>query len=217
MAIRRQRGRPPHPDVLTPAEWRVADAVRHGMRNRTIARLRGISAGAVKFHLTNIRDKLGLGSRGALRFWRGAPRTGAAPIRPEETRHVSTLQLGPIGQIARSVSDLPRAEAWYRDVLGLPHLYTFGKLAFFDCGGTRLLIEDRSIVENPNLHNDSVLYFRVPDIDTAYDALRQKGVEFVGAPHMIHRHADGTEEWMAFFRDPDGGLLALMAQRARGE
>jgi DNA-binding CsgD family transcriptional regulator/catechol 2,3-dioxygenase-like lactoylglutathione lyase family enzyme len=213
MAIRRRRGRPPHPDVLTPAEWRVADAVRHGMRNRTIARLRGISGNAVKFHLGNIRDKLGLRSREALRFWRGVPRAQASPGRLEEERHVSTLQLGEIGQIARSVRDLPRAEAWYRDVLGLPHLYTFGKLAFFDCGGTRLLIEDRSIIEDPNLHNDSVLYFRVPDIDTAYDTLRQRGVEFVGAPHMIHRHADGLEEWMAFFRDPDGGLLALMAQK----
>ena len=213
MAIRRRRGRPPHPDVLTPAEWRVADAIRHGMRPGTIARLQGVSADAVKFHIANIRGKLGLGSREVLRFWRGARRSQAAPIHSGENRPVSTLQLGPIGQIARSVSDLPRAEAWYRDVLGLPHLYTFGKLAFFDCGGTRLLIEDRSIIEDPNLHNDSVLYFRVPDIDAAYDTLRGKGVQFIGAPHLIHRHADGTEEWMAFFRDPDGGLLALMAQK----
>ena len=77
------------------------------------------------------------------------------------------LTLGPIGQIARAVKDLAEAERFYRDVLGLPHLFTAGKLAFFDCGGVRLMLEDRSIVDVPDLHNDSVLYFRVPDINPA--------------------------------------------------
>ena len=124
----------------------------------------------------------------------------------------SELRLGAIGQVARTVKDFNRAEAWYKDVLGLPHLYTYGKLAFFDCGGVRLMIEDRSIGEVPNLHNDSVLYFRVPHIQAAYDTLLARNVEFIGAPHMIARHPDGTEEWMAFFKDCDGGLLALMSQ-----
>jgi catechol 2,3-dioxygenase-like lactoylglutathione lyase family enzyme len=123
----------------------------------------------------------------------------------------SDLKLGAIGQIARAVKDIQRAEAWYRDVLGLPHLFTAGKLAFFDCGGTRLMIEDQSLVNEPALHNDSILYFRVSDILAAHETLRAKGVEFVGAPHMIHKHQDGTEEWMAFFKDSEGGLLALMA------
>ncbi|MGE3697155.1 MAG: LuxR C-terminal-related transcriptional regulator, partial [Dehalococcoidia bacterium] len=47
------RGRPRHPDVLTPAEWRVVNAVRHGMSNRVIAERRGISLDAVKFHVAN--------------------------------------------------------------------------------------------------------------------------------------------------------------------
>jgi catechol 2,3-dioxygenase-like lactoylglutathione lyase family enzyme len=110
------------------------------------------------------------------------------------------------------VKDLKRAEAWYRDVLRLPHLYTYPPLAFFDCGGTRLMLEDAKIIEASGLKNDSVLYFRVPDIDTAYDALRARGVEFTDAPHMIARHPDGTEEWMSFFRDSEGGLLAIMSQ-----
>lgn len=50
--------------------------------------------------------------------------------------------LGPIGQVARSVSDIKAAEKWYRDVLGLRHLYTFGNLAFFDCGGLRLVLSE---------------------------------------------------------------------------
>ena len=122
------------------------------------------------------------------------------------------LNLGAIGQIARAVPDLAVAERFYRDVLGLRHLFTAGKLAFFDCGGVRLMVEDRSIVEVPNLHNDSVLYFRVADIHAAQEELTRRGVGFKGAPHMIFRHPDGTEEWMTFFEEPGGGLLSLMSQ-----
>jgi catechol 2,3-dioxygenase-like lactoylglutathione lyase family enzyme len=124
----------------------------------------------------------------------------------------SQLTLGPIGQIARAVDNLERAQAWFKDVLGLPHLYTYGKLAFFDCGGTRLMLEDRSILEVANLRNDSVLYFRVADIHRAHDELRERGIQFTDAPHMIAKHPDGTEEWMAFFRDSEGAMLAIMSQ-----
>ena len=120
----------------------------------------------------------------------------------------SLCQLGAIGQIARSVSDIATSEKWYRDVLGLPHLYTFGTLAFFDCGGTRLMLAQ----EKTGAAKESILYLRVSDIAAAHDALKQRGVQFTHAPHMIHRHADGTEEWMAFFEDPDGRPLAIMAQ-----
>ena len=117
-------------------------------------------------------------------------------------------QLGPIGQISRTVKDIPQAVAWYGGVLGLKHLYTFGKLAFFDCGGTRLYLSAESDKATP----ESVLYLRVEDIAAAHSELTARGVEFRGAPHLIHRHPDGTEEWMAFFDDPDGRVLALMSQ-----
>ncbi len=42
--------------------------------------------------------------------------------------------------------------------------------------------------------------------------MTSQGAEFVDAPHMIHRHEDGTEEWMTFFRDNESRLLALMEQ-----
>ena len=122
------------------------------------------------------------------------------------------LQLGAIGQIARAVNNLAEAERFYRDVLGLTHLMTVGKLAFFDCGGVRLMVEDRSIIEVPDLRNDSVLYFRVPDIHAAQEELTRRGAVFTGAPHMIYRHPDGTEEWLTFFNDPGGGLLSLISQ-----
>jgi len=120
------------------------------------------------------------------------------------------LRLGPIGQIARPVRDVPRAVTWYRDVLGMTHLYTYGDLAFFDCGGTRLMLSPPE--DDRSAGSPSILYFRVEDIQAAYDELGSRGVEFAGAPHMIFKHPDGTEEWMAFFTDPDGHLLAVMAQ-----
>lgn len=202
--ITRSRGRPPHDDVLTPTEWSVVHAVQHGMTNREIAARRGISIDAVKFHLDNIRAKLGIDSKQSLRSWFRSPK-GSALIQQEPI--VGTLQLGPVGQISRAVRDIRAAEQWYKDVLGLPHLFTFGKLAFFDCSGTRLFLS-----ENESSGPESILYFKVPDIRAAHEQLRDRGVEFVGAPHMIHKHADGTEEWMAFFNDPDGRPLAIMSQ-----
>ncbi|HEU4623450.1 MAG TPA: YciI family protein [Steroidobacteraceae bacterium] len=119
------------------------------------------------------------------------------------------LQLGAVGQISRTVRDIKEAEEWYGKVLGLRHLFTFGKLAFFDLGGTRLYLTQ----EAPGgPQPESILYLRVPEIHKAHDELRSRGVEFTGAPHMIHKHADGTEEWMAFFKDPEGRPLAIMSQ-----
>lgn len=181
------------------------------MRDRTIASLKGVSVDAIKFHVSNVRAKLGLASRAALRQWQGVP--AASALRQQGKEQVmAALELGAIGQIARAVNDIGRAEGWYRDVLGLRHLFTAGPLAFFDCDGTRLMLEDRSILKSDDLRNDSVLYFRVTDIQAAHGELQRRGVEFLGAPHMIYRHPDGVEEWMAFFRDCDGGLLAIMAQ-----
>jgi catechol 2,3-dioxygenase-like lactoylglutathione lyase family enzyme len=122
--------------------------------------------------------------------------------------------IGAIGQISRQVRDLNAAVTWYRDVLGLTHLFTFGTLAFFDCHGIRLFLSAGEKEEGEP--GDSVLYFRTDDIEAAHERLRERGVTFRGAPHMIHRHASGLEEWMAFFEDPDGRPLALMASANAG-
>jgi catechol 2,3-dioxygenase-like lactoylglutathione lyase family enzyme len=174
------------------------------MSNPAIAARQGVSADAVKFHVANVLNKLGFSSRRELRHWDGVRRDSKlfAKERPVQ----DTMKLGSIHQIARSVSDIVAAEAWYRDVLGLAHLYTFGKLAFFDCDGVRLLLS-----EGDGGPAESILYFRVDDIRSAYEGLAERGVEFTNAPHMIHRHGDGTEEWLAAFQDNEGRPLALMA------
>ncbi len=205
------RGRPPHDDVLTPAEWRVLHAVQHGFSNPAIAQRMGVSLDAIKYHLRNIRDKTGLTTRKDLRQFFRLPK-GNEPKPSNEENAMSNPAFGSIGQIARTVSSVETARNWYEVVLELPHLYTFGKLSFFDCNGTRLMLSEDGEF-NPK---ESILYFKVADIADTYDRLVRKGVEFIAAPHKIHTHADGTEEWMGFFKDPDGRPLALMAQRNNG-
>jgi catechol 2,3-dioxygenase-like lactoylglutathione lyase family enzyme len=209
--------------VLTPAEWRITNAVRHGMSSRQIARRAGISVDAVKYHVANAIAKLGLPDRAALRGWPGVPADSsltasdlagpsapnAATAEPGRTT-MTNLTLGPLGQVSRHVADISQATGWYRDVLGLPHLYSFGDLAFFDCAGTRLFLSVPD--DNTPVSTSTILYFRVHDIHRAYRELQARGVEFEGAPHMIHRHDSGVEEWMAFFTDPDGQPLAIMTQ-----
>jgi DNA-binding CsgD family transcriptional regulator/catechol 2,3-dioxygenase-like lactoylglutathione lyase family enzyme len=206
--MKNRRGRPAHADILTPAEWRTVHAVQHGMSNAEIARRRGISLDAVKFHVANALAKLGLRNRRELRAWFCAPRGSAL----SEVDAMGELQISQIGQIARSVSDTGASEKWYREVLGLRHLYTFGSLAFFDLGGTRLMLAQ----EKGGAAKESLLYLRVANIAAAHQQLQARGVKFTHAPHMIHKHADGTEEWMAFFEDPDGRPMAIMSQVGGG-
>jgi len=179
------------------------------MTNVEIARRRGVSVNAIKFHMANALAKLGLRNRRELKAWFRAPADSALA---REKKMSVELQLGAIGQIARTVGDIQASEKWYRETLGLPHLYTYGTLAFFDCGGTRLMLAQ----EKGGAVKESILYLRVPDIASAHLQLMERGVKFTHAPHMIHRHADGTEEWMAFFEDPDGRPLALMSQVVPG-
>ena len=113
------------------------------------------------------------------------------------------MPLGPLGQVARHVKDIEAARRWYGEVLGLRHLYSFGNLAFFRLGEVRLFL---SQAEGES-RDASILYFRVDDIVAAHDAMAARGIEFTDAPHRIHRHADGMEEWMAFFKDNEGRPL----------
>ena len=183
----------------------MAESVRHGMTNRAIAARLGITMDAVKFHVANILQKLGFSGRAELMHWHGVRQDSALIKRRNDM--IAEPNLGQIGQIARSVKNIDAACAFYGEVLGLPHLYTFGTLGFFDCGGVRLLLS-----QGDGGAADSIIYFRVRDIHAVQRDLEAKGVAFTHAPHMIHRHDDGTEEWMAFFTDNEGRPLAIMSQ-----
>ncbi|MGQ0609447.1 MAG: LuxR C-terminal-related transcriptional regulator [Chloroflexota bacterium] len=211
MSSRRGRGRPPHPDVLTPAEWRVLDMLRHGMSRGEIARRRGTSIDAVKYHLANVSGKLGVGGR-ELRRWPGIPNTTALARRRKDPTVTpsTTARLGAIGQISLSIRDVARAEHFYGKVLELPHVFTFGDLAFFDADGTRLYLHRK---DEADWRPGSILYFLVDEIHTAQASLAERNVRFTGAPHVIYTDEQtGTEEWMTFFADGEGNTLALMSR-----
>jgi catechol 2,3-dioxygenase-like lactoylglutathione lyase family enzyme len=121
-----------------------------------------------------------------------------------------------IGQIAMTVGDLPRAIAFYRDVLGLRFLFEAPPaMAFFDCGGVRLML---SLPEETGSHAGhrfgAILYYAVDDIHQAAAALAAHGVVFEQPPHIVARLPQ-ADLWMAFLRDPDGQLLAIMREAPR--
>ena len=127
------------------------------------------------------------------------------------------LKLGPLRQIGLPSGNLSRSIAFYRDILGLEFIAQYDPpgLAFFRAGDTRLLL-DFSADASPSR---AVLYFEVAAIDAAYSQLKEKGVEFDSAPHLIFRDDQCTfgsprgEEWMAFLKDPDGNVLALASRK----
>lgn len=133
------------------------------------------------------------------------------------TTAVHGTTLSRIGQIALTVRDLPRAVAFYRDVLGIRFLFEAPpSLAFFDCGGIRLMLsppEKEGSVAGQQFN--SVLYYQVDDIEGTARDLEARGVVFEQRPHRVAQlpHAD---LWMGFFRDMDGNVLAIMSEVARG-
>ena len=121
----------------------------------------------------------------------------------------TSFGLSEIGQIAITVRDLQQATTFYRDTLGIRLLFEVPNMAFFDCGGIRLMM---SQAEKPECdHPASILYFRVPEIQTAHQTLRARGVRFEDKPHLVARMPD-HELWMTFFRDMDNNLFALMSE-----
>lgn len=123
----------------------------------------------------------------------------------------ASVRLGTIGQIALTVSDVERSVAFYQEALGLPLLFKVPPgLAFFDCGGIRLMLSAPEGEFKPGV--SSVLYFRINDIEGTASALAQRKVEFIDKPHLIAKMPD-HDLWMCFFKDPDGHTLALMEEK----
>ena len=117
--------------------------------------------------------------------------------------------LSAIGQIMVTAHDLDRAVAFYRDALGMKHLFTVPKMAFFDCGGINLML---GLPENEQFdHPSSIIYFSVDDIEDAHGKLAGRGVAFEGKPHLVAK-MESYDLWMAFFRDSENNIMALMSR-----
>jgi len=123
-----------------------------------------------------------------------------------------TLRLSHISQISMNARDLERAKAFYKDTLGMKHLFDAPKMSFFDCDGIRLML---GTPEKPEFdHPGSVLYFKVDDIHAAHQALVVKDVKMESPPHKIATMPT-YDLWMGFFRDTEGNLLALTSEVPR--
>ena len=122
------------------------------------------------------------------------------------------LGLDRIGQIAVNVHEIPRAVAFYRDTLGMRFLFLVPKMAFFDCGGIRLMLGLPETLEFD--HPASVIYYKVDDIEAVHRMLLERGVAFEGEPHLVAK-LPTHDLWMAFFRDPDRNMLALMSEKPK--
>jgi|SRR5208282_2830106 len=129
------------------------------------------------------------------------------------TETASGIGITRLGQVAINAKDVERAAAFYEQKLGLKLLFKAPPgLAFFDCGGVRLML-DRA--EKPEFdHPSSVLYFAVGDIQSAHGRLKENGVHFVDEPHVVAKMPT-HDLWMTFFRDSEANLLALMSEVAR--
>ena len=121
--------------------------------------------------------------------------------------------LSAIGQIAVNAHDLDRALAFYRDQLGMKHLFTVPpKMAFFDCDGIRLML---SLPDKPEFdHPSSIIYFNVTNIQEAASTLTERGVQFEEQPTFV-ADMGSYDLWMAAFRDSENNLLAMMSNVAK--
>ena len=154
----------------------------------------------------------GVSDKKSLLKFLGAPKDSAFNMGTDMNEHMNPQTIiNSIGQISRTVNDIEKSEAWYRNLLGLTHLYTYGKLAFFDLDGVRLFLSE---AEDDQAEDkaESIIYFKTNDIKSSHQELSVRGIEFSHAPHKVHTHEDGTEEWMAFFNDLEGRPLGLMGQ-----
>jgi predicted enzyme related to lactoylglutathione lyase len=138
----------------------------------------------------------------------GSNRDQEAALADHEVEH------GPdrIAQIHISVTDLDASVAFYRDVLGLTHLFTVPgqPMAFFDAGGVRLYL---GVPEDETYRSQPVIYYNVADLDATYDAVVERGAKTLSAPQLVH--TDGSNElWMAFVSDPDGNPVGMSTERA---
>jgi methylmalonyl-CoA/ethylmalonyl-CoA epimerase len=116
-----------------------------------------------------------------------------------------------ICQIAFTVQDLARSKDFYQHKVGLRHLFDAGAMVFFQCGATRFMI---GTSENPKPCQGAIIYFSVPDIQKAHDALRARGVSFFQAPHLVAKMPN-HDLWLALFHDPDGNSIGFMSEMPR--
>jgi predicted enzyme related to lactoylglutathione lyase len=122
-----------------------------------------------------------------------------------------TPALSDIGQIAVVVSDVSKALPFYRDVLGLKFLFSAGpNLAFLQAGSVRIMLTPPDGAGRVGAN--SILFFRVDDIEETQKAIVARGATNHTAPRSIAKMPD-HDLWIGEVQDPDGNLIGLMEEK----
>jgi len=120
-------------------------------------------------------------------------------------------KLSEIGQIAITVGDVARATGFYRDVLGLKFLFPAGpNMAFLAAGTVRIMLTTPQGAGE--VGKNSILYFKVTDLEAAHAAIVARGAKEEAAPRLIAKMPD-HDLWMSAVRDPEGNVIELMSER----
>jgi predicted enzyme related to lactoylglutathione lyase len=119
--------------------------------------------------------------------------------------------VGSLGQVAITVSNVEAATKYYRDVLGLKFLFSAGpNLAFLSEGTLRIMLSTPQ--GSGAVAANSILYFKVQDIESTHAAVVQRGSESERPPQLAAKMPD-HELWLSFVKDPDGNLIGLMEEK----
>lgn len=119
-----------------------------------------------------------------------------------------------IRQIAVPVTDIVEATRFYRDLLGMRHLFDAPpQLSFFDCGGVQLMLSGPEGGGKEADRQRPIIYYDVADIKATHAKLTASGAATIQQPHMIARMA-GREIWIGFVSDGQGNMVGLMSDVA---
>ncbi len=109
-----------------------------------------------------------------------------------------------------STNDIPGAQRFYSETLGLEVSEEHGMLTLHLAGGSRVLIYPK---DDHRPATYTCLNFPVADIDTAVDALTKRGVAFEryeGFEQDDRGIARGDGPPIAWFTDPAGNILSVL-------
>ena len=128
---------------------------------------------------------------------------------------MSAVRLSSIKQIAIPVNDVDQAKSFYKDVLGMTHLFDAPPaLSFFDCGGVRLMLAGPAAQGKDGDRQHAVLFYDVTDIKKSYAAIKGAGAPSFSEPHIIAR-MNGREVWIAEMGDGQGNAVGLISEVAQ--
>jgi predicted enzyme related to lactoylglutathione lyase len=125
-----------------------------------------------------------------------------------ERRHTCS---GSVAQIAVTVSDVETATQFYRDIIGLRFLFSAGpNLAFLSDGALRIMLSTPQGAGKVGAN--SILYFKVDDIESAFADMVEKGATSERPPQLAAQMPD-HQLWIGFLRDPDSNLVGIMEEK----